>query len=247
VTDTLMGGIILMTLTGVPVVGGTYALLLSWMERWDRDQSGEHRGIGLLLAHGLSTKLFVIPYRIVAGSILPTAFAAALVVATVYGMSRIAFDFMESGGGICSGGKQADFTEVSVELNTSDQCFATGVKLLANVIYRFEITPSSGWKDGEAAVSPEQSTRAIGWGKWWQLPLRRELFSPWFAVIARVGDKGVQNYVLTGNKPEFTPTQTGPLYLFVNDAVVGFFRSDRFYRDNEGTAKVKIIKVGPPR
>jgi hypothetical protein len=40
------------------------------------------------------------------------------------------------------------------------------------------------------------------------------------------------------------PTRAGELFLYVNEAVVGLPDFGRYYRDNKGTATIKITKVG---
>jgi len=42
---------------------------------------------------------------------------------------------------------------------------------------------------------------------------------------------------------EFTPKDAGFLFLFVNDAVIGWTHYARFYSRNEGTASVTISEV----
>ena len=76
-----------------------------------------------------------------------------------------------------------------------------------------------------------------------QLPLRRKLAKSWFVVIARIGETGDEEYALKSGPNSITPTKTGQLYLFVNEAVVGLPDYDRFYRDNKGTVTIEIQRA----
>jgi hypothetical protein len=84
-------------------------------------------------------------------------------------------------------------------------------------------------------------------------PLRRVLLRPWFRVIARVGEKGTDEYFLDPDANSsvvqqldvpFYPHRSGELYLYVNDAVLPIFM-DAFYRNNKGTATVTVTQRGP--
>jgi Uncharacterized alpha/beta hydrolase domain (DUF2235) len=80
-------------------------------------------------------------------------------------------------------------------------------------------------------------------------PLRRELDRPWFQLVARYGSVGGEETFLDPDpNPEITvisdvitPTVSGELFLFVNDAVIGIpglYRT--FYHDNKGCIAVFI-------
>jgi hypothetical protein len=81
--------------------------------------------------------------------------------------------------------------------------------------------------------------------------LRRILFRPWFRIIARVGETGVDEYFLdpvpvTNTNPQvykatFPADRGGEVFLYVNDAVIGLpWIYDSFYPNNGGKAKVSI-------
>lgn len=99
------------------------------------------------------------------------------------------------------------------------------------------------------------------------LPFRRVLTARWFVPIVRVGDhlaeyhrlNQIEEVPLTPAEAalpheqrrrrvrgfaEFTPTFTGPMFLFVNDAVLPFAWS-RLYANNRGSAKVTIAAIEP--
>jgi hypothetical protein len=83
--------------------------------------------------------------------------------------------------------------------------------------------------------------------------LRRIMFRPWFRLIARVGETGVDEYFLDPNKvseaaastpvykARFTAERAGELFLYVNDAVIGFpWMTSYFYKNNSGTARISV-------
>jgi uncharacterized protein (DUF2235 family) len=80
------------------------------------------------------------------------------------------------------------------------------------------------------------------------VPLRRELSMPWFRIVARIGGVGGQE---ESYEPDFSDMFTfdtdkktkrpGELFLFVNDAVIGWSPLyDVFYKHNDGEVKVLI-------
>jgi uncharacterized protein (DUF2235 family) len=97
------------------------------------------------------------------------------------------------------------------------------------------------------------------------LPFRRVLTARWFVPMVRVGDHLAEYHRLNqieevptsaadASLPsqqrrtqvrgfaEFTPTFTGPMFLFVNDAVLPF-RWEALYSNNRGSAKVTITAI----
>ena len=80
------------------------------------------------------------------------------------------------------------------------------------------------------------------------VPLRREFSMPWFRIVARIGGVGGQE---ESYEPDFSDMFTfdtdkktkrpGELFLFVNDAVIGWSPLyDVFYKHNDGEVKVLI-------
>jgi hypothetical protein len=242
-------GYILAALVFVPELPFVIWLIcLIWIWRKGRTTEGEIRGPALWLANRMRTwRITAIPYRVFAQKILPTAFAALLIATIFVSMSRVAFDFMESGGWICESNLPSTKTvfPANVVLKTNDVCQLTDVQLEAGKKYRIDVTNVSGWKDdGGTTVSPFPTTSmSMGWDKLLELPLRRKLTKPWFAIVARVGQYGNEEYMVVKSGVEFTPKDAGFLFLFVNDAVIGWTHYARFYSRNEGTASVTISEV----
>jgi hypothetical protein len=136
----------------------------------------------------------------------------------------------------------------AVTLKIDEGCQATEVALEKGVKYQFELTRPANWMENELSVTPGSSTWAIGWAKYLHLPLRRKLTSSWFDVLARVRGEGNEEYVLSPGTPQdITPRHNGPLFLYVNQAVVGWFGYDRWYKDNKGEATITIRPIGMPQ
>jgi hypothetical protein len=77
------------------------------------------------------------------------------------------------------------------------------------------------------------------------------MFLPWFRLIARIGETGVDEYFLDpipvpqttpqAYRATFTAQRGGELFLYVNDAVIGLpWVNDHYFKKNAGTAKVTV-------
>lgn len=75
---------------------------------------------------------------------------------------------------------------------------------------------------------------------------RRILIRPWFTVVLRFGGVGAEEYFLEpavdGTIVEsFRPSRSGELFMYVNDAIVGWpGYYGNFYANNQGVTKVRI-------
>jgi uncharacterized protein (DUF2235 family) len=241
---------LIVLLPAMPIIAWWF-VLRRISRRGDAEQR-EIRGFALWLAYRLrSSKVFVGLYRLVARGVLPTGFACALVLATLYAASRLSFDVLDSRGWVCNNPSSALelVSSKTIDFKTSEVCQASQVRLEAKVKYRIEITPEN-WKDGDdVPVSPEGATTwSMGLYKWPLLPLRRRLTTRWFVPLARIGETGNEEYVLAEGATEITPARNGALYLYVNEAVIGLpYIYGYFYRDNSGTAKITITPIDAPR
>jgi hypothetical protein len=79
--------------------------------------------------------------------------------------------------------------------------------------------------------------------------MRRHVFDRWFQPFARIGASGRDEYDLAARSTRITARKDGPLYLFVNDAVLINPRwITYFYDNNKGTAKITVTKIeNPPK
>lgn len=143
---------------------------------------------------------------------------------------------------------------------TSELCQSTGVWLESGGRYLIKFDSTDDFKDGDIEASEGfYSTSPRSWLQRATMlaavPLRRELFKPWFRVVARTGGKGGEETFI---EPDFTDqvlinapitaTRDGELFLFVNDAVIGipgfngyFYKF--FYDNNQGSARVTIKRL----
>ena len=199
--------------------------------------------------------------------VAPLFFAFMTIVVVSLFVFHLFFYFEDAAGFSCtpsSSIKSLKPNESSGELtfSASDICWATGIQLKENYRYVIKVAHPQNWKDSEYAADlggydirslPTvfdriRMTAAI--------PLRRVLLRPWFRIIARVGVVGADEYFLDPDSTALHPQElevpfyahrNGELFLYVNDAVLPFWRvMDAFYLNNGGTATVTITQKGPP-
>jgi hypothetical protein len=182
--------------------------------------------------------------------------------------SWLAFGTANTLGLVCRGHDEIELVDVAapgapaggaagskpkpVVMATSSVCNPTGVKVTEGWIYRITLTVKDGWSDASIGTDPNGFDvrraswlqRLLGW------PYRRLVWSNWFATILRVGSPGLEKHLLTfqqnGNEwtTTFEPRSSGEAFLYVNDTVIslpGIY--GWFYRNNHGTAEVKLEKV----
>jgi uncharacterized protein (DUF2235 family) len=143
----------------------------------------------------------------------------------------------------------------NVEFKASDLCKPTGVWFERNGKYNIKFDSTDSFMDGDIPARAGFYTfdTPISWQKLLKLayvPLGRELIRPWFRIVARIGGKGSEeNFLDPDNTDKFlidetiTATRDGELFLFVNDAVIGFPRLyDHFYKNHKGSATVTITR-----
>ncbi len=236
----LLGGLIL--IVELPIA-------IWWFVLWrigKKSQTAqvEIRGPALLFANRMRTwKVTAGSYRFFARHILPSLFAFTLIALAIYGASRISFDFMQSAEWVCEGGYGTLLAKEKkpLKFDIDAGCTAAQTQLKEKTAYQITVFGEGNWSDGGVPVSVNGiSTYDIGWAKFLQLPLRRKLAKSWFVVIARIGETGDEEYALKSGPNSITPTKTGQLYLFVNEAVIGLPDYDRFYRHNKGTVTIEM-------
>jgi hypothetical protein len=163
-----------------------------------------------------------------------------------------------------------DVVTLKVPFDTSDVCFATKVKVERYGTYRLTVAQR---EDRWHAFGGQIDTNAGGFritdltspgkkvGMLLLWPLKRSFIRPWFAVVARVGATGNDENFLDPDEDsdtakkvvlqeKFKPQHDGELFLYVNDAVLAgaIFKNhvryfDYFYRQNSGTADIKIERI----
>ncbi|MBE7637112.1 hypothetical protein GUA87_09680 [Sneathiella sp. P13V-1] len=77
------------------------------------------------------------------------------------------------------------------------------------------------------------------------LTLKRDVFRPWFSLMAQVGRRKFSRFVLNEEEFVFEAIASGPMYFYVNDAVAYFSdQPDHFYKQNNlGSLKVTVKRM----
>jgi uncharacterized protein (DUF2235 family) len=155
--------------------------------------------------------------------ILPTFFAAVIVVALFYVglvvVSRVLFGVGDAIGVVCRpSGQTVEAGQVEtaakvIQFETKDVCHATGVTVAKGATYRVKITVTEPWEDGYDAKTgkpgiptgpdgfgQDRATRMMALG----LPFRRQPATNWFQLVARIGSRGFIRQPLSF-KPEEDP------------------------------------------
>jgi len=207
--------------------------------------------------------------------------ATAAVLGIFYLASRLFFAGFDAAGWVCRASPQPTaVTEKSAEkrFETAALCTATGLAVERGKTYQVTVTLDAPWEDGFKfgetnpikAKGIESGADGFGFDKmtapmWFGLLLRRELGANWFATILRVGHKGFGEFGLplervdplhfsagpVRYKAQFRARRSGEVFVYVNDAVVGFPGwFDLFYRPdpwtkmtNKGDAKLTLELV----
>src|SRR5258706_6917469 len=95
------------------------------------------------------------------------------------------------------------------------------------------------------------SDKVFGTHSYATIFLRRIMFRPWFRLIGRIGETGVDEYFLDpipvpqttpqAYRATFTAQRGGELFLYVNDAVIGLpWLNAYFFKRNTGSARVTV-------
>jgi uncharacterized protein (DUF2235 family) len=219
---------------------------------------------GATWAHSIRTnKLYVWLHSFARRRVLPAVSAVLLLYLLITTTSHVAFNFLDAAGFTCIEASNSDELTrlrpgqtVEREFATSNLCQSMKVLLERNGQYVIQFDSTASFRDvgvidGSKGFASSDLPSLYDRVKFTlATPLRRELFRPWFRVVARFGGSGGEETFLD---PDFTDirwisekvraTRDGELFIFVNDAVIGipgWF--DVFYKNNTGSAKVKITR-----
>ncbi|MGH6895090.1 MAG: DUF2235 domain-containing protein [Geminicoccaceae bacterium] len=174
--------------------------------------------------HRLSVKVAV--------PVLAVVVAAYLTLGTAY---RVAYHIPEVGDGVCQKWLEAhgDDNEEprprgpaawskDIEFDTRSPCIDTGLTLFAGRSYVIEVTDQKDWKDGTYAAA---TTGLSGLTHLFHpafvagVPSRRSLLLPWFTLTGEIGRDSGYTFPLNRERVVVRPSQTGRLYVYVNDAI----------------------------
>jgi hypothetical protein len=194
-------------------------------------------------------------YRMLIGAmkrhVVPFLLLLLLLYFGLVGISRALFTTGSSLGLICHGTQNDTLRSPPASatslFETSSLCWASGIRLEKGIPYRIVVKRTQPWSDGDISTTPlgfEQMT----WPMYGALLLKRDLDQPWFRLTARTGRYGLDEQSLDlkpriglDHSAQITPRASGELFLFVNDAVIGFpWLARMFYRNNVGDAQIKV-------
>jgi len=168
-----------------------------------------------------------------------------------------------------------DGAPTKVMLPSNELCQQTGLQLQKGQRYRVEIVlpdnatvpKTEQWRDKSIHVdTPAGFSSGRGPLFMMFLPFRRVLTAQWFVPMVRVGDHLAEYHRIDqleeipavagvparrGEKRrvrgfvEFTPSFTGQMFLFVNDALLPGPWLKTLYANNNGTAQVTVSAIEP--
>jgi len=139
-----------------------------------------------------------------------------------------------------------------VIFKTKSRCNDTGIHMQAGERYLVSIDTKNSvqWKDASIHSSPEGfDNHMTNYHPLMilALPMRRHLKDAWFVVMGKIGRHGTTFRVgeKKGEKKKVTATETGRLYLYVNDAIPPFCIGGCkvFYANNHGTGQVTVERL----
>ncbi len=222
------------------------------IERKEADPPGSFERLANRLRASSETRR---GYRFITKKALPWAslVVALLVVAGV--LYRLFVHVPAAEAEICGTESKAityDFGD-QIPFDTSNPCLSTGLTLYAGQTYKVDIENTEDWKDATIPASP------AGFDNWLTqfhpiflatLPAKRVLTYPWFTMVAEVAGYPGETYPLR-ESITISPTITGELRLYVNDAVFSYGERrqdkpledwDHFYSNNAGGAKITVTE-----
>lgn len=180
-------------------------------------------------------------------------------------LSHFAFNVADSMGAFCKGTPPAALVAADKgipqpgnEFNTTSLCAPTHLTVRAGFRYEIAVTMSESdpWEDDGKPTTPVgyRTSTMHGFDEvncYTTILLRRVLFRPWYRLIARIGDSGVDEYFLDPKpvpstspqvyRDQFTARRSGEIFLYVNDAVIGLpWLHDWFYRGERHRGKARV-------
>jgi uncharacterized protein (DUF2235 family) len=257
----IVAAIVLMVVGGILKAKISDHMRIAW-----RDQASPKLPSGLIhdAIYAFRTNaVYQFIIRVGKRHILPLFLALAMVWVGATMLSHFLFNVADSMGAFCKGTPEDKLTSVNKGIDqdggdfaTSAICAPTGLKVFAGRSYEIRITVTEPWDDaGRSATPAGFRTSTIELPNQWKfrsaILLRRVLFRPWYRIIGRVGETGVDEYFLDpiplpnttpqAFKATFKAARSGELFIYVNDAVIGLpWVYDSFYPNNGGKAKVTV-------
>lgn len=166
------------------------------------------------------------------------------------GVSRGLFTVVDGAGWICGAAR----SHTAGRFDTRDVCWRAADMVREGARYRITITVVDPWDDNGIPTGVQGFRRVEGHKLMYAgMLLRRHLGEPWYKPFARIGGSGTDEYPLNGDGyadttpsklvAEIVARRSGPLYIYVNDAVTPIPGWQPMYDNNHGTATVKVEEV----
>ncbi|MEH2563158.1 DUF2235 domain-containing protein [Bradyrhizobium sp. AZCC 2289] len=231
------------------------------------EMTEEPRGLALLFANRVrNSERLVRAYRWVTSKALPAAFAALVLLNSVGLLNRFFFNLLSEFGQVCMANNANEDVFLAegeirvVFLQYSSVCQLTDINLVQGSRYAFWLV----WDEAEnepvkslnkkqlASVEKQlkrlpQNSPFPNYGvikKFLAFPFRRVISEPFFSVTARVDANRSEERTLPWVGSEsFSPERGGPLFLYVNDMVVGVPGLYGAFYSQRGGFKVAIQKL----
>jgi len=215
-----------------------------------------------MVLHLRTNRFYQATLRLLTWRVLPTGFLVALAWVVV-GLGGAGISAMRvSSGNLCEK-TQIEATVVgevprAFVLDPTSICAPTGLALQAGATYRVDLVVQKPLKDATAAadlrgVRPTE----VSWIMRASSLLKREFTQPWFAPMARIGERGTDVYALKPDpsvpfkwpldelSTKLVARSSGELFLYVNDAVGPPGWTRFFYDNNGGTLQVVVSRIRP--
>jgi uncharacterized protein (DUF2235 family) len=209
-----------------------------------------------------TSKAYQALFHLLTRHVLPFLFAVGIYYGAAALLSQMEYSIVSALGAGCTA--TADVKPVamtaSFTFNTNERCAASKYRIEAGARYRIwiQIDADKPWADASIKTDLAGfSSNRKPWAMYAAVPFRRWVSQPWFKPIARIGERGNDEYPLepapgfgtNGAKDhmygEILARRGGELFLYVNDVVWFWPWLDQYY-NNHGKASVTIQRAEPP-
>jgi uncharacterized protein (DUF2235 family) len=228
----------------------------------NRTELIEPRGIGLSVANRIRTSSRLVgTFDFVGAHVVPALFAALVILISIWAANRASFTVLSATGSICAPTPEPSAIETErkemVVLRFDSGCQATGFTLYAGGKYVVRVVddipePSENepeeWKQLRlelAKYPPNSPLPSYNWFvRVFAIPFRRSLSDEWFRPMIRIGATGFKEYTMDAYVGvEFTPDKDGEVFVYLNNAVIGWpSLYDAFYVQ-KGSIKISLERV----
>ena len=160
-------------------------------------------------------------------------------------VSKATFHYRSTTGKICEAtemaltplGIGASLTSI---LSVADGCRPTRIYLEKGVMYRFEPTSTEIFDGAHCTTTVDGLTEPSAVQQIFA-PFKRHFDQPYMKLMGRIGSKGDESFSIDARGIDYTPKSSARLYLYVNDAVVGYLPNwDYFYYSSKGQNRGRV-------